>query len=494
MKFLPDSASICLSALGPVSLSGILSLILTTTAALGAERQESFDRDPGWDAHNNRSSRSQLIRQDFGWSPGTTNAGGGAGEIGGWINPAAEPAYYARKFPNRTLDDVLTASGALRVERGAGHVLIGFFDSRTINEWRTPNTIALRINQRGGTFHCHFEHCTARWRAGAGIIGHYDEVRDRMDARELPTGRTYQWSLRYDPRGGKGGHGVVTATLDGDTNSYELKLEHRQDGAQFNHFGILNVMKQFDGGGTLWLDDVSVNGEKEEFATDPKWDGSGNRTNYETRVVRPQFDFGFSSTQFAGGAKPGELGGLFFRGDCRYAERLAAYGDRLGELDLRRPLRASGRLTLRRGVSDSTTLIGFYHSARSLTVNPSQKHGTPQDFLGAAIEGPSSQGFYFYPVYRTHGEAASSGMGSNPPRIHPDGASHSWSLEYDPAGADGAGRLTVTLDRHAVHMALGSGHKAAGAEFNRFGLVTPWIDGNGQHVYFDDLRYTVQQE
>ena len=85
-------------------------------------------------------------------------------------------------------------------------------------------------------------------------------------------------------------------------------------------------------------------------------------------------------------------------------------------------------------------------------------------------------------------------MGSNPPRIYPDGASHTWSLAYDPAGADGAGRLTVTLDGRAVHMSLGPGHKAAGAEFNRFGLVTPWIDGNGQHVYFDDLRYTVQQE
>jgi hypothetical protein len=54
--------------------------------------------------------------------------------------------------------------------------------------------------------------------------------------------------------------------------------------------------------------------------------------------------------------------------------------------------------------------------------------------------------------------------------------------------------LTVTLDGHAVRMALGSGHKATGAEFNRFGLVTPWIDGNGQHVYLDDLRYTVRQD
>ena len=473
----------------------ILTLVLLApSAASGAERLESFDRDPGWDGQNNRASRPQLIRQDFGWSPGTTNAGGGPGEIGGWINPAAEPAYYAKRIADRTFDDPLVASGAFRVERGAGHAMIGFFDHRTLNEWRTANTIALRINQRGDVFHCHFEHCTSKWRAGAGIIGRYDEVRDRMNARELPTGRSFQWTLRYEPRGGSAGQGLVTATVDGDVSFYELKPEHRQDGARFNHFGVFNVMKQFDGGGTLWLDNVSVNGERDEFAADPKWDALGNRRKYETRNVRPQFDFGYSPSQYAGGVKAGELGGLFFRGDCRYPERLATYGDRLESLNLQRPLRASGRVTLRRGVSDSTTLVGFYHSTHSVAVNPSQKHGTPQDFLGAAIEGPSSQGFYFYPVYRTHGDGTSRGMGSNPPRIYPDGTSHPWTLEYDPAGADGAGQLTVTLDGHAVRMALGSGHKATGAEFNRFGLVTPWIDGNGQHVYLDDLRYTVRQD
>ena len=29
--------------------------------------------------------------------------------------------------------------------------------------------------------------------------------------------------------------------------------------------------------------------------------------------------------------------------------------------------------------------------------------------------------------------------------------------------------------------------------FDRFGLVTPWIDGNGQVVYFDDVTYTTGQ-
>jgi hypothetical protein len=157
-------------------------------------------------------------------------------------------------------------------------------------------------------------------------------------------------------------------------------------------------------------------------------------------------------------------------------------------------LRASGRVCLRRGVSDSTTLFGFYHSTLSLAVNPSQQFSTPKDSLGAAIEGPSGEGFYFYPVYRNHGDHASSGVGANPPRIYPDGATHDWTLEYDPAAANGNGRITLTLDGKPVSMDLTPGDKAAGAQVDRFGLVTPWIDGNGQDVYFDDLTYTCRQE
>src|SRR5438128_5816982 len=119
-------------------------------------------------------------------------------------------------------------------------------------------------------------------------------------------------------------------------------------------------MKQFDRGGRLWLDNVTINGAGEEFGSDPKWDASGNRRAYETRNVRPRFDFGFTPTQYAGGKAAGEVGGLFFRGDCRYPERVAAYGDRLSSLTLKRALKASGKVCLRRAVSDSTTLIGFY--------------------------------------------------------------------------------------------------------------------------------------
>ena len=66
-------------------------------------------------------------------------------------------------------------------------------------------------------------------------------------------------------------------------------------------------------------------------------------------------------------------------------------------------------------------------------------------------------------------------------------------MSYDPLAADGAGRMTVALGNQHVHLDLLAGHRQAPARFDRFGIVTTWIDGNGQRVYLDDLTYTVRQ-
>jgi hypothetical protein len=42
-----------------------------------------------------------------------------------------------------------------------------------------------------------------------------------------------------------------------------------------------------------------------------------------------------------------------------------------------------------------------------------------------------------------------------------------------------------------VTLNLDPGHKQLGALFNRFGIITTHIDGNGQTVYFDDITYTI---
>jgi hypothetical protein len=477
---------------------------LPGAAAGGASplvKTENFDRDPGWDGHNNRSRfpPPRTVRQDFGWSS-TSHTGRARGEIGGFVCPAAEPAYYAKTIPARSFDDTLSASGTLVVfpggtlEDGAGNTLVGFFNADTLNEWRTPNTVALRINGRGDGFHAHLEYATGRWRAGAEFFGQVNPATGRKVARLFPSGsRVHTWSLKLDPAGNRGG-GTITATLDGETLVCKLDPGHQADGATFNRFGLLNVMTFADEGGSLWLGDVRINGAKEPLERDPGWNGFRNRRSYTSRSVRPRFDFGYSPTGYAGGRARGECGGLLFRGDQRYPERLAYYGARLEPLTLDRPLLACGKICLRRGVTDSTILVGFFNAPESVRTGPEQVSGIPENFAGAAVEGPSREGFFFYPVYGLdrEGAGAAPGFDSLPPRILPDGRPHSWSLEYAPSAR--AGRITVTLDGRSSVLELTEEHRAIGARFNRFGFVTTHIDGNGQHVYLDDLTYTFRQE
>jgi hypothetical protein len=471
-------------------LTAIALLSVLSGWCLAEERTERFNQDPGWEGRNNRSQtpEKRTVRQDFGHSP-TANAGGTRGEIGGFISPAAETAYYGLKLEPKSFGDPLAASGTLSVKGPSCHLLVAFFNSRTVNEWRTPSTIALRILGRGDHFFAYVEYTTANWRAGGDSPGGFATVKNtatgRLDLRGFKCGVPHKWSLKYDPAGNNGG-GSVTVMIDDETAVCHLDEGHKADGARFDRFGLLPVLKSADGGGEVWLDDVAINGTKDDFTNDPKWEGVGNRRTYGTADVRPRFDFGFSASHHAGGEEFGELGGNVFRGDCRYKDKLAAYGDRLKPLSLDTPLKAGGKVALRRGVSDSTVLLGFYHSADSLAVSDTQSSGFPKSFLGVAVEGPSRDGFLFYPAYRTSGDGQNYANGANRPHILPDGKPHDWLLKYDP----NASRISVVFDGKETKLDVPPEHRKTGARFDRFGLVTTWIDGNAQRIYFDDLTYT----
>jgi hypothetical protein len=473
------------------------SLIIVALAGrpvAGAVREESFDREPlDWEGINNRNTYfpPRMVTQDFGYSASTNHAGGRPGEVGGKLNPAGEAAYYGYRLPGPlTLDGPVSASGRIFVAPGPGHFVLGFFNSGTLNEWRTPNTLVARINGRGESFHCHFEYCTSRWRAGAGVIGEIVPGR-RIEARAIPSGRAYEWQLHYDPNS-SAGTGLLTFTLAGRTATCTIPREHRADGATFTHFGLLPIPKTWDSSGEAWIDDVVINGKEFDFRADPQWEEFNNRRTYETKDTRPRFDFGWSPTQFAGGKAAGELGGLIFRGDCREPQRMAAYGARLSTLTLNTPLYARGKVSMLRGVTDSTASIGFYHSVWSVRSNPAQDQAIPMDYLGINIEGPSSEGFFFYPVYRVHGAHAGA-LGGGPgraPRIYPDRQVHDWTLKYEPDAAGGRGRITVALDDQTCMLDLEPDARTIGASFDRFGICTPWIDGNSITAFFDDIQFT----
>lgn len=473
-------------------------LMLTVVAgglATAGERTEHFDRDPLWHGHNNRTASPppRTIRQDFGYSR-TAHCGGPPGEIGGFITPASEPAFYGKKIAPVTFEETLNASGKLFCEGQEFHVLVGFFNAATVNEWRTPNTVALRLYGRGNVFYAYVEYGTRRWRAGGdspnGFLDAPDPGTGRARMKGFATGTVHRWSLRYDPNGNNGG-GSITATMDDETAVCHLHPGHKADGATVNRFGLLNVVKSPDTGGEVWLDDLTINGHTESFDQDPRWDGFQNRRIYESSNVRPRFDFGYSPTHYAGGRKAGEMGGIIFRGDGRYPHLMAFYGDRLEELTLDKPLKASGRICLRRGVTDSDVPFGFFHAQHSLQSGGSDRRSTPPDFLGFIVGGPSREGFMLVPAYRLHGtEQASAERG---PYLLPDGTPHDWSLEYAPPTARTAGRLTVWLEGERASLPLPHAHRVAGAHFNRFGLITTHTDGNAQHLYFDDLTYTWTQ-
>src|SRR5262249_30077892 len=130
----------------------------------------------------------------------------------------------------------------------------------------------------------------------------------------------------------------------------------------------------------------------------------------------------------------------------------------------------------------------------SVRVNPSQDSGLPDDFLGVAIGGPSREGVSFAPAYRVRGGGQGQAGGEGTPRIDPHGTPSPSSLGYFPPGAGGRGGIAVRLGKQSVGLDLKEGDRAAGARFARFGMITTWVDGNGQHVSFDDLTYTVRQE
>ncbi len=480
-------------------------LLAATGVAIGApdrERVFNFDQDPGWDGVNNRptATSGRPVQQEFGWIP----PGGEwrSGAVGGKVTPAAEPAYYAMPIDPRSFETAFSASGVMLVgdassgAAGAGNTLLGFFNQRTLQEWRTPSTVTLRINGRGDGFHAHVEYATAKWRAGADFIAAAEPKEGRRTADLLPGGKQLRWSLSYEP-GADGLTGKILARVGSGQAEVNLEPGHRADGARFTRFGILNVLKSVDDPGVLEVGGLTVLDRSIDLRADPKWDARGNRTRFESKQVRPWFDFGYSPTRFAGGRARGEIGGRFYRGDERYPDKMAGYGARVGELSLGTPLRASGRIVLVRGVTDSTTLIGYYHSEGSFRASAAQKNAIPENFLGAAIEGPSRDGFRFYPLLGTDSDAEGmaglrpQGGDPEPPWIYPDGRSHQWTMEYLPADGPG-GTLRLTLDGRPAILRVPAELARHGARFNRFGFVTPHIDGNGQTVFVDDLRCTVR--
>ena len=220
---------------------------------------------------------------------------------------------------------------------------------------------------------------------------------------------------------------------------------------------------------------------QESFDRDPGWEGFRNRLVVGKPKVTRQH-FGYRPTNKARGKHPGEIGGRVERSITP-----AYYANPIPTKTLNDRLVASGRFAVHDDESSTGTLIGWFNDKGSRGWRTSNS-------LAMRIDGNGGRYWVFFEYgtadWMTGGMGCFEGEAYQTTRTKPfpaDGTPHDWALVYDPAGAGGAGQVTLTLDGKEYRLTLGDGHKARGATFNRFGVFNQQTTGGGMEVYFDDL-------
>jgi hypothetical protein len=473
-------------------------------------KTERFDRDPDWEGYNNHIApkRVSVVKQDFGYSA-TNFAGKSAGELGGVVQRASTPAFYAAPLaPAKTLNDRLTASGsfAITATSGGAGVFFGFFNSqqpggsgRAIGSLgmdfdfeQTGGRLALRLitggNKSCGTFITPY------------LPGKYRPTPIKND------GTRYHWTLNYNPEAADGS-GQFTFTMTSDhhpagpldpalpeasqqearsrfpyttTFTVDLPPDFKKEGASFDRFGLINGMKSGHAA-TIFFDDLEIDGKTEDFSQDPGWVGMGNRTSYEDREQGGAHDFGFLPTYQAGGS-PGEIGGLIWRSPYAY------YADRVGPLSLQSRLEARGRIVLAVGAPDSGVFLGWFNSSVKTAEDHDPLKG--RNLIGVSIGGPTRIGHYFLPFCST--VAGGRAVPKSGPVLKP-GQTYEWTFVFDPAANGGHGQMRATLGGESVAFDLRPGQKPDDVAFDRFGLVAVGTGGGQVKIYLDDLTYSAAQ-
>ncbi len=468
-------------------------------------KTEHFDRDPGWEGRNNRIPPKPgfMVKQDFGYSE-THFASKATGEVGGRVQRSTTPASYAAPLtPAKTLDDKLTASGSFAItssQSGAG-VFFGFFNSRQPGGSGRPiGSLGLDFDFEGKGGRLAVRLITGGNKSCGTFITPY------LPGKFRPTplkndGTRYHWTLDYDPQAA-GGNGRFTFTLRSDTHTtqdygplpersqqeaqarfpntttfaVDLTPGHKKEGATFDRFGALNMMKS-GGAVTMFFDDVLFNGQTQDFSKDPGWVGAGNRVIFEDREQVGAHNFGFSPTTSHAGGAPGEVGGGLWR-----SGRFGYYADRVGPLSLEQRLEARGKVNLVTAGPDSDMSVGWFNSSAN-----DKEHADARNFVGVHVGGPTRIGHYFIPVFAT--AKGTKGKVEQGPVLTP-GKVFNWSLVYDPAASSGNGEMRVTLGQESVTLTLKPGQKVQGASLDRFGLFTSTAGGQMVKIYLDDLTYS----
>jgi hypothetical protein len=196
-------------------------------------RSQDFASDPKWDAAGNRTHYQATDvggAHNFGYSE-TNHAGGKPGEVGGTLWRSGKYAYYADRIGPLSLDDRLEASGKVVLQVGApdADMFIGWFNSAEKEKSPVEAGNFLGVHVGGPTRVGHYFHpsyATATGTRGTAPSGPL-----------LEPGKTYDWSLVYDPAA-EGGLGAIQITLGKESVTLPLKKHIKAQGATFDRFGL----------------------------------------------------------------------------------------------------------------------------------------------------------------------------------------------------------------------------------------------------------------
>jgi hypothetical protein len=221
----------------------------------------------------------------------------------------------------------------------------------------------------------------------------------------------------------------------------------------------------------------------QDFTSDPGWDALNNRQLTANLPVTKQH-FGWRDTHHAGGKSKGEIGGRVQR-----SATPATYAMPIKPRTLKEKLRASGRFAVTADDGASGVLFGWF--------NQNSRGWRTPNSLAMRLDGNGpDRGYILFYEYGTQNYLAGGGGAFEGPRYQttrtpwfkPDGTSHTWTLEYDPDGANGDGLIKFTVDDRKYEVAFDPGHKADGAVFDRFGIWNAQTTGGGMELFFDDVE------
>ena len=248
----------------------------------------------------------------------------------------------------------------------------------------------------------------------------------------------------------------------------------------------------------------------ENFDADPQWEGVNNRI-IPARRLRVTQRFGYSPTNYAGSAG-GEMGGKVTR-----ASEPAFYADHIGHMTLDDRLSASGSFSITSTTAGGGVFFGFFRARQP------GASGRPICSLGLDLDCEKSGARLAVRLITARNQSCGTFITPfipgkfRPTPIRNDGTRYHWTLDYDPAAADGRGAFTFTIrsDAHKpgelespdlpeAHMAeararfpstttftitLLEGFKQQGTTFDHFGLMNMMKPGGTLSIYFDDLKF-----